>query len=642
MRCEVVAVGTELLLGQIVDTNSAWMGEQLALAGIDVNFGSTVGDNLERIIAALRIALERNDAVLVCGGLGPTQDDITRDAIAAVMGVPLELDDEVAARIEQMFAARGRVMAANNMRQAEVPKGGWAIRDPQPGTAPGLICPVGDKVIYAVPGVPHEMRTIVASAIVPDLRRRSGATAVIMSRVLRTWGESESRLAELLADRIRVLDATGNPTLAFLASGIEGLKVRITAKAPDEASTLELLADEEAELRALLGQLVFGVDDESMEHAVGVLLDAHGLTLGLAESITGGLMGARLTDVAGASGFFKGSIVSYDSQVKFTLLGVPDGPVVSAEAAVAMAQGARQVLGADVGLAVTGVAGPAEQDGQPVGTVFIGIGTRRRRRVGAAAASWRPPAHPRVHCHLGPRPAAPAPARTRQLTRCGCSSRSGRDAEILDELATLPRPPLEGVRWTTRDQWHVTLRFFGEVEDAAPVERALARAVTQVTAVRAQFEERVRRVGNMLWAPVKGLDAVADAVVSATASIGAAPEARRFRGHITLARARSRREKCGVAVLCSRAAGGGVDGGGCRSGPQPPGTEGRPVRDGRPVRPGWLGGLLVVDEIDRLGRCRDRPELVEQPLPLHAVGQPAKSLFMVGGLVHGSSVGLSA
>ncbi len=373
MRCEVVAVGTELLLGQVVDTNSAWIGEQLALSGIDVHYGTTVGDNLDRIVNALRLALDRNDAVIVCGGLGPTHDDITRDAIARVMGVELELDDAVAARIEAMFAARGRVMAANNLRQAEVPAGATAIADPQPGTAPGLICPVGDKVVYAVPGVPREMKMIVADAVLPDLRARSGTSAVILSRTLRTWGESESRLAERLGDRIALLDRTANPTVAFLASGIEGLKVRITAKAPDEATATELLSTEEQELRALLGDLVFGVDDETMEHAVAVLLDAHGLCLGLAESITGGLMGARLTDVAGASGFFKGSIVSYDSEVKFDLLDVPEGPVVSAAAVEAMAAGARRVLASDVGLAVTGVAGPAEQDGQPVGTVFVGV-----------------------------------------------------------------------------------------------------------------------------------------------------------------------------------------------------------------------------------------------------------------------------
>ena len=373
MNCEVVAVGTELLLGQIVDTNSAWIGEQLALAGIDSHFQTKVGDNHARIVDALRVALDRSDAVIVCGGLGPTQDDITREAIAEVMGVALELDDEVAARIEAMFSARGRRMAANNLRQAEVPIGATAIRDPQPGTAPGLIAPVADKVVYAVPGVPHEMREIVEKVVLPDLRARSGETSTIVSRTLRTWGESESGLAERLADHIRYLDGVGNPTLAFLASGIEGLKVRITAKAADEPTAREILDAEEMELRAMLGELVFGVDDETMEHAVGVLLDAHEMTLGLAESISGGLMGARLTDVAGASGFFRGSIVSYASEVKFELLDVPEGPVVSAAAAKVMARNARELLRADVGLAVTGVAGPAEQDGQPVGTVFIGL-----------------------------------------------------------------------------------------------------------------------------------------------------------------------------------------------------------------------------------------------------------------------------
>jgi nicotinamide-nucleotide amidase len=373
VRCEIVTIGTELLLGQIIDTNAAWMGEQLALAGIDIHFETTVGDNLDRIVSALQLALDRSDAVLASGGLGPTQDDITRDAIARVMGVELELDDAVAARIEQMFRSRDRRMPMNNLRQAEVPVGGTAIADPQPGTAPGLICPVGDKVIYAVPGVPYEMREIVTRAILPDLRRRSGETAAIVSRVLRTWGESESGLAERLASRIELLDKTGNPTLAFLASGIEGLKVRITAKAADEAAALDMIRDEEDELRVLLGPLVFGIDDETMEHAVATLLTAQSLTLGCAESLTGGLMAARITDVAGASRFFKGSLVSYASEVKFDVLDVPNGPVVSAEAVEAMALGAQRVLGADVGLAVTGVAGPEEQDGQPVGTVFIGL-----------------------------------------------------------------------------------------------------------------------------------------------------------------------------------------------------------------------------------------------------------------------------
>ncbi len=374
-------MGTELLLGQIVDTNSAWLGEQLALAGMQAHFQTTVGDNPGRIAAALRIALDRSDAVVVCGGLGPTHDDVTRDAIAAVMGVDLVLDEAVAARIEAMFATgragRGHRMALNNLRQAEVPRGATAIAEPQPGTAPGLICPVGDKVICAVPGVPHEMRRIFAEAVAPELVRRAGAPAAIHSRTLRTWGESESGLAELLASRIAALDAVGNPTLAFLASGIEGLKVRVTAKAPDVSTAVALAAGEETRLRELLGELVFGADDETMEHAVATRLLGAGLTLGLAESVTGGLMGSRLTDVVGASAFFRGSIVCYDRSVKFDLLGVPKGPVVSAAAARAMAGGARRLLGADVGLAVTGVAGPDRQDGQPVGTVFVGLADHR-------------------------------------------------------------------------------------------------------------------------------------------------------------------------------------------------------------------------------------------------------------------------
>ena len=369
MRCEVVAIGTELLLGQIVDTNSSWIGEHLALIGIDSHFQTKVGDNLERMVLAIRTALARSDAVIVCGGLGPTQDDITRDAIAEVMNVPLHRDKEMVETIRSFFGARGREMADNNARQADIPEGATFIPQTR-GTAPGLICPVGHKVIYAIPGVPHEMVEMMERAILPDLRSRSGEEAVILSRTLRTWGLAESTLAEMIASRV---DTQTNPTIAFLASGIEGIKVRITAKAPDEASAHELLDVEEAELRAILGDLVFGVDEESMEDAVAALLAAHGLTLGVAESLTGGLVGARLTNVAGASGFFQGSIVSYDTRVKFELLGVPEGPVVSEASACAMAEAACKLLEADVGLGVTGVAGPAEQDGQPVGTVFMAV-----------------------------------------------------------------------------------------------------------------------------------------------------------------------------------------------------------------------------------------------------------------------------
>jgi nicotinamide-nucleotide amidase len=377
MRCEIVAVGTELLLGQVVDTNSAWMGEQLALAGIDSTHQQTVGDNLERIVGALELALGRADAVIVCGGLGPTQDDITRNAIARVMGVRLVQDDAVVDRILERFAARGRRMPANNLLQAQVPEGATAIADPQPGTAPGLICPVGEggKVIYAVPGVPYEMHEIVAGAVLPDMRRRAGKLAIIRSRTLRTWGDSESGLAERLAEHMAELDDAGPeaPTLAFLASGIEGLKVRITVKADDDDVARKLLDDEERVVRGIVGDIVFGVDEETMEHAVAKLLVPRGLTLAVAESLTGGLVSSRLVNVPGASGWFRGGIVSYSTDVKHDLLGVPEGPVVTSAAAAAMAAGVRRRLNADIGLAVTGVAGPDEQEGQPPGTVFMAV-----------------------------------------------------------------------------------------------------------------------------------------------------------------------------------------------------------------------------------------------------------------------------
>jgi nicotinamide-nucleotide amidase len=376
MRVEIVAVGTELLLGQIADTNSAWLGEQLALGGVDSHFHQAVGDNRERIVLALRTALARGDAVVVCGGLGPTHDDITRDAIAEVMNVALVRDPAILERIGEMFASRHREMPESNGRQADVPVGATVIPQ-QLGTAPGLICPVGHKVVYALPGVPYEMYEMFARAVLPDLRRRmaeQGEHAVIASRVVRTWGMSESGLAELLAPRIDDLDAGGgNPTIAFLASGMEGIKVRITAKAADAESAALLLQTEEEKVVALVGEAVFGFDDDTMESVVGLGLRERGLTLGLAESLTGGLVASRLVSVPGASDWFRGSIVSYASDVKHAVLGVPDGPVVSVEAARAMAEGARRVLEADVGLALTGVAGPDPQEDKAPGTVFVGL-----------------------------------------------------------------------------------------------------------------------------------------------------------------------------------------------------------------------------------------------------------------------------
>ena len=384
MRVEIVAVGTELLLGQIADTNSAWMGEQLAAAGVASHFHQAVGDNQTRIVLALRTALSRSDGVIVCGGLGPTQDDITRESIAEVMHVELVRDELIIERIRSLFASRRRAMPDNNLRQADVPVGATIIEQTR-GTAPGLICPVGNKVMYAVPGVPHEMQDMFERAILPDLRRRmaeAGEKAVIKSRVIRTWGASESGLAEALADRVDELDnwsaSDGSTlTIAFLASGIEGIKVRLTARAATHELADAVLDAEEQRVRdileARLGDIVFGVDDQAMEHAIAELLIPRKLTLGLAESLTGGLIGARLVNVPGSSAWFRGCIVAYDSAVKHALLGVLPGPVVSAEAAEQMALGARTALGSDIGLGITGVAGPDGQDGQVPGTVFIGI-----------------------------------------------------------------------------------------------------------------------------------------------------------------------------------------------------------------------------------------------------------------------------
>jgi nicotinamide-nucleotide amidase len=379
VRVEIVAVGTELLLGQIPDTNSQWLGEQLAANGIASQFHQHVGDNHERILLAFRTALARSDAVIVCGGLGPTQDDITRAALAEVMNVPLDRDEAIVEKIRAMFGSRGRSMPENNLLQADVPRGATIIPQTR-GTAPGLICAVGQKVVYAVPGVPYEMMDMFERAILPDLVARqiaTGTTSVITSRVLRTWGASESALAEAVAPRFDELIDDDRVTIAFLASGIEGIKVRLTARGDDAEHATSLLVNEESLVRALieenLGDIIFGVDDQTMEDIVAAQLLERGLTLAVAESVTGGLIASRLVGVAGASHWFLGGIVSYASEVKFDLLNVPVGPVVSADTAEAMAIGVRKLLKADVGVSVTGVAGPEEQDGQPAGTVFVGL-----------------------------------------------------------------------------------------------------------------------------------------------------------------------------------------------------------------------------------------------------------------------------
>jgi nicotinamide-nucleotide amidase len=370
MRCEVVAIGTELLLGIIVDSNSAWIGEQLALAGIDSHFQVKVGDNFGRIEATIRQALERSDAVMCCGGLGPTQDDITRDVIARVMGVDMRRDEAIAERIRSYFKARGRPMSENNLRQADIPVGAEPI--PQmPGTAAGLVCPVGDKVVYAVPGVPSEMREMMLGTILPDLRRRAGQASVIRSRVLRTWGMTESGLAEVLGPRIEELDRLGNPTLAFQASGMDGIKVRIVAKCDEEATAQRILDAEETLIRGKLGDVIFGIDEQSMESVVLELLRRNGLTLAAIETVSGGLLAQRLSAIDWEMQTFRGAKVA------------PEAADLPAERrAAAGAVRARAEFGVDVGLAA--MAADAGEGLAP-GTVFLALdmqgGTARSEKV---------------------------------------------------------------------------------------------------------------------------------------------------------------------------------------------------------------------------------------------------------------------
>jgi len=373
VRVEIVAVGTELLLGQIADTNAQWMSQQLAAIGVDVTHHQAVGDNLDRIVDTLRLAASRADVVLVCGGLGPTEDDITRDAIAVLAARPLVYHLELEAMLREKFTrwSSSGAMPDSNLRQAYVPEGaGWIV--PDRGTAPGLIVDLPDDVrLYAVPGVPDEMREMMTGSILPQLRARAGGA--IVSRVVRVAGLGESAVAERLAD---LFAASTNPSVAYLASMGE-VKVRLTAKAPtaDEADALvEPLA---TEVQARLGDLVFSVADESLEEAVLRLLIEQRRTLASAESLTGGGVGQRLTSVPGASAAFLGAAVVYSRAMKQRVLGVPDEALVdgtvSEACAIAMARGARSLFGADVALALTGVAGPEPHDGAAVGAIWVAI-----------------------------------------------------------------------------------------------------------------------------------------------------------------------------------------------------------------------------------------------------------------------------
>ncbi|MFB3737543.1 MAG: competence/damage-inducible protein A [Candidatus Velamenicoccus archaeovorus] len=372
MNAEVVGVGTELLLGQIANTNARWISERLAEIGVDVLHHQVVGDNLERIVEAFRLALGRSDVVIVTGGLGPTQDDITREAIAAAFGLRLIRHAEIEDMLRERFARLGRDMPASNLVQADVPEGGRYIV-PRRGSAPGLVIERGDRRLYALPGVPAEMREMMEGTIVPELAERSGGGAIV-SRILRCTGIAESRVAELLDD---LFASSANPTVAYLAGGGE-VKVRLTAKAASRDEALALIAPLAEEAVRRIGDPVFSGDDEDLEQAVGRLLHASGLTLACAESLTGGELGARITSVPGSSGYFLGSAVCYTTAAKRAVLGVTaetlDGPgVVSRACAREMAQGARRLFGADVTVGLTGAAGPEAHGGVEPGTVWVGL-----------------------------------------------------------------------------------------------------------------------------------------------------------------------------------------------------------------------------------------------------------------------------
>jgi competence/damage-inducible protein CinA-like protein len=393
VRAEVVGVGTELLLGQIANTNARWISERLAEIGVDVLHHQAVGDNVPRIVDALRVALDRADVVVVTGGLGPTEDDLTRDAIAQMLGLPMIRHIEIESLLREKFAGYGRGdMPLSNLRQADVPEGMRTIT-PVRGTAPGLVAelPHG-KRIYAVPGVPVEMEEMMEGTILPELAALAGP-ATIVSRTLRSASLGESRVAERLRD---LFEASSNPSVAYLASSSE-VKVRLTAKGVTRPEAEALLAPLADEVRRRLGNAIFTVDDEELEEAVGRLLRSARQTLACAESITGGGVGARLTSVAGSSEYFVGSAVVYTAEAKRRVLGVsPEtiaGPgVVSEECALEMAAGARRVFGTDIGLALTGAAGPEPHGGADPGTVWIALeaaDVRHARRIGVPGERFR-------------------------------------------------------------------------------------------------------------------------------------------------------------------------------------------------------------------------------------------------------------
>ncbi len=387
MRAEIVGVGTELLLGQIANTNAQKISSELAAVGVDVLWHSVVGDNLERIVSVLGRARERADAVVVTGGLGPTPDDITSEAVSYLLDRPLCRDQRLAQIIRQKFAEMKRAMPEANLKQADLPEGAVPI-EPE-GTAPGYYVDASDAVIFVLPGVPWEMEAMLEKTVVPVLAQRAGA-AITLSREVVVIGLGESSTHELIKD---LVEAQTNPTIAYRA-GAGRVRVRVTAKAQDRAAAEALIAPLEADIRARLGDAVLGPEATSLLEALAVILRRRGERVAVAESLTGGRIAAELSGQAGSSDFFAGSLVCYTTASKAALALVPEellerrGPV-SEEVAGALAAGAAARFDAALGLGATGVAGPGPHGKHPAGTICVGatyrtaVITRRLRGYGS-------------------------------------------------------------------------------------------------------------------------------------------------------------------------------------------------------------------------------------------------------------------
>jgi nicotinamide-nucleotide amidase len=388
VRSAVVAVGDELLLGDIVNGNAAWLGARLAEVGAPVVHSSAVGDDVARIVTALRRALEDADVVVTTGGLGPTVDDVTRDAVALVAGVPLDRSAELEQQLRDRFAAYGiATLPAQVMRQADVPRGATVLDNPV-GSAPGLRLEVEGRLLIALPGPPHELAGTLSAEVLADLAARSGEIG--LTRTLHCAGVGESQVAEVVDE---LLDLPPRVDLAYLAAG-GVVRVRLTTTAPTLEQAAALLDPYADAVASALGSSVFGRDDSTLPTAVVRRLAARGQTVAVAESLTAGLAGAALTEVPGSSAVFRGGVQVYATDLKARLAGVPQDVLdahgaVSAQTAAAMADGVRRACDADWGLALTGVAGPDSQEGQPPGTVHVAVagpggqtGVRSRRLPG--------------------------------------------------------------------------------------------------------------------------------------------------------------------------------------------------------------------------------------------------------------------